>query len=52
MAHVVVVGGGITGLAAAFELTQQAEPPAVTVLEASDRCSPEGPIALMTEIIE
>jgi len=37
MAHVVVVGGGITGLAAAFELTQQAEPPAVTVLEASDR---------------
>ncbi|HEY1279678.1 MAG TPA: protoporphyrinogen oxidase, partial [Acidimicrobiales bacterium] len=37
MAHVVVVGGGITGLAAAFELTQQTEPPAVTVLEASDR---------------
>jgi oxygen-dependent protoporphyrinogen oxidase len=37
MAHVVVVGGGITGLAAAFELTQSPDPPAVTVLEASDR---------------
>ena len=37
MAHVVVVGGGITGLAAAFELTRAPEPPAVTVIEASDR---------------
>jgi len=37
MAHVVVVGGGITGLAAAFELTQVPEPPAVTLVEASDR---------------
>lgn len=38
MSHVVVVGGGITGLAAAFELTGGAAPspgaPAVTVLEA------------------
>jgi oxygen-dependent protoporphyrinogen oxidase len=37
MAHVVVVGGGITGLAVAFELTQSPDPAAVTVLEASDR---------------
>jgi oxygen-dependent protoporphyrinogen oxidase len=37
-AHVVVVvGGGITGLAAAHELRRAAEPPAVTVLEASTR---------------
>jgi oxygen-dependent protoporphyrinogen oxidase len=35
--HVVVVGGGITGLTAAFELRRTADPPAVTVLEASDR---------------
>src|SRR4051812_16974091 len=35
--HVVVVGGGITGLSAAFELRRAADPPAVTVLEASDR---------------
>jgi oxygen-dependent protoporphyrinogen oxidase len=35
--HVVVVGGGITGLAAAHELRRAADPPAVTVLEASDR---------------
>jgi oxygen-dependent protoporphyrinogen oxidase len=37
MAHIVVVGGGITGLAAAYELRQSPDPPAVTVLEASDR---------------
>ena len=40
-AHVVVVGGGISGLAAAWELTGGAEPqpdaPRVTVLEAGDR---------------
>jgi len=35
--HVVVVGGGITGLAAAHELLQAEDPPAVTVLEAADR---------------
>jgi oxygen-dependent protoporphyrinogen oxidase len=39
--HVVVVGGGISGLAAAWELTGGTEPrpdaPRVTVLEASDR---------------
>jgi protoporphyrinogen/coproporphyrinogen III oxidase len=35
--HVVVVGGGITGLAAAFELTRAPDPPAVTVVEAADR---------------
>jgi protoporphyrinogen/coproporphyrinogen III oxidase len=35
--HVVVVGGGITGLAAAFELRRAADPPTVTVLEASSR---------------
>ena len=35
--HVVVVGGGITGLSAAYELSRAADPPAVTVLEASDR---------------
>jgi oxygen-dependent protoporphyrinogen oxidase len=35
--HVVVVGGGISGLAAAHELRRAADPPAVTVLEASDR---------------
>jgi oxygen-dependent protoporphyrinogen oxidase len=33
--HVVVVGGGITGLAAAWFLRQSADPPQVTVLEAS-----------------
>ena len=40
-AHVVVVGGGISGLAAAWELTGGATPradaPRVTVLEANDR---------------
>ena len=35
--HVVVVGGGITGLSAAYELRRAADPPDVTVLEASDR---------------
>ncbi len=35
--HVVVVGGGITGLTAAFELRRAADPPRVTVLEASGR---------------
>ncbi len=35
--HVVVVGGGITGLSAAFELRRAPDPPAVTVLEASER---------------
>jgi oxygen-dependent protoporphyrinogen oxidase len=35
--HVVVVGGGITGLAAAHELRRAADPPTVTVLEASER---------------
>ncbi len=37
MTHVVVVGGGITGLAAAFELSRAADRPAVTLVEASDR---------------
>jgi oxygen-dependent protoporphyrinogen oxidase len=37
MTSVVVVGGGITGLAAAFELRRSPHPPEVTVLEASDR---------------
>ena len=32
--HVVVVGGGVTGLAAAWFLRQRPNPPAVTVLEA------------------
>jgi protoporphyrinogen/coproporphyrinogen III oxidase len=35
--HVVVVGGGITGLAAAFELSRSPAPPTVTLLEASER---------------
>jgi oxygen-dependent protoporphyrinogen oxidase len=35
--HVVVIGGGITGLTAAFELRRSPDPPAVTVLEAGDR---------------
>ncbi len=35
--HVVVVGGGITGLAAALALRSADDPPAVTVLEADDR---------------
>lgn len=35
--HVVVVGGGITGLAAAWELTRSADPPRVTVREAGER---------------
>jgi oxygen-dependent protoporphyrinogen oxidase len=34
---VVVVGGGITGLAAAHALTEGADPPAVVVLEGGDR---------------
>jgi oxygen-dependent protoporphyrinogen oxidase len=37
MTHVVVVGGGITGLAAAFELSRSPERPRVTLVEASDR---------------
>ncbi len=37
MTHVVVVGGGITGLAAAHELLLAPKPPRVTVLEASPR---------------
>jgi oxygen-dependent protoporphyrinogen oxidase len=37
MTGVVVVGGGITGLAAAFELRRSPRPPEVTLLEASDR---------------
>jgi oxygen-dependent protoporphyrinogen oxidase len=37
MTRVVVVGGGITGLAAAFELSRAPDRPAVTLLEASDR---------------
>jgi oxygen-dependent protoporphyrinogen oxidase len=35
--HVVVVGGGIAGLAAAHELLRGPNPPRVTVLEADDR---------------
>ena len=35
--HVVVVGGGITGLAAAHALLQTAAPPEVTLLEATER---------------
>jgi oxygen-dependent protoporphyrinogen oxidase len=35
--HVVIVGGGITGLAAAHALLAAAEPPHVTLLEADDR---------------
>ncbi|HKA03244.1 MAG TPA: protoporphyrinogen oxidase, partial [Acidimicrobiales bacterium] len=37
MTRVVVVGGGITGLAAAFELSLALDRPSVTLLEASDR---------------
>lgn len=36
-AHVVVVGGGITGLVAAWALRRRPEPPRVTLLEADDR---------------
>ncbi len=35
--HVVVVGGGITGLAAAHALAHDEDPPRVTVLEAAER---------------
>jgi len=35
--HVVVVGGGITGLAAAHALVTRPDPPRVTLLEAGDR---------------
>jgi oxygen-dependent protoporphyrinogen oxidase len=35
--HVVVVGGGIAGLAAAHALLQRDHPPRVTLIEASDR---------------
>jgi oxygen-dependent protoporphyrinogen oxidase len=35
--HVVVVGGGVTGLAAAYELTRADPAPDVTLVEASDR---------------
>ncbi|HQV57490.1 MAG TPA: protoporphyrinogen oxidase, partial [Ilumatobacteraceae bacterium] len=36
-AHVVVIGGGIAGLAAATSLTELSNPPRVTVIEADDR---------------
>jgi protoporphyrinogen/coproporphyrinogen III oxidase len=36
-AHVLVLGGGITGLTAALRLTQRADSPLVTLVEASDR---------------
>ncbi|HYD54716.1 MAG TPA: protoporphyrinogen oxidase [Gemmatimonadaceae bacterium] len=36
-AHVVIVGGGISGLAAAHRLTESARPPRITLLEASPR---------------
>lgn len=35
--HVIVIGGGITGLTAAFRLSQQADAPAITLVEAGDR---------------
>ncbi len=35
--HVVIVGAGITGLAAAHQLLQQAHPPRVTIVDAADR---------------
>jgi oxygen-dependent protoporphyrinogen oxidase len=35
--HVVVIGGGITGLAAAHALVTRPDPPRVTLLEAGDR---------------
>jgi len=35
--HVVIVGGGISGLAAAHRLTEDADPPRITLLEASPR---------------
>ncbi len=34
--HITVVGAGITGLAAAWELSRSADPPRVTILEAGD----------------
>lgn len=37
MTHVAVVGGGVTGLAAAWFLTQGRNPPSVTLLESGDR---------------
>ena len=36
-AHVVVIGGGISGLAAAWELSERMPGAAVTVVDASDR---------------
>ncbi len=35
--HVVIVGAGITGLAAAHQLLQQPHPPRVTIIDAADR---------------
>jgi protoporphyrinogen/coproporphyrinogen III oxidase len=35
--HVLVVGGGITGLAAAYRLSQRADRPRVTLIEAGER---------------
>ena len=35
--HVVIVGAGITGLAAAHQLLQQPHPPRVTIVDAADR---------------
>ncbi len=37
MTRIAIVGGGITGLAAAYELRRAADPPAVTIFEADDR---------------
>lgn len=36
--HFVIIGAGISGLAAAERLAREPRPPRVTVLEASDRC--------------
>ncbi|MEO5722967.1 MAG: FAD-dependent oxidoreductase, partial [Ilumatobacteraceae bacterium] len=53
--HVVVVGGGITGLAAAHALTSRADAPRVTVLEAGEhlggkiRTSPFAGLAAIDE---
>ena len=35
--HVVIVGAGITGLAAAHQLLQRAHPPRITIVDAADR---------------
>ena len=35
--HVVIVGAGITGLAAAHQLLQQPHPPRITIIDAADR---------------